>query len=848
VSRALAFGEASAGIMNLAVTQQRFTRLGESVSKVNQQALNDLGTSLDALIGSWKTAIQPSRTKADELDAVVRRLLLDLKGRIDRFDVSTIEKGIDGFIDTVTLPIDKLESFKRDVEREVRGALETIRQAIAAVDLAPLRAEFDGAMHQVEGTVSSLASEVEGVRRDVEEGIAAATAALQEARDFVLDPNTGLKAQIDAVFGELRDLLTQLNIQGVVDDVTGAVNEIARELERIELAPVIDATVSAIDIVAAIIDKVAPLLVTDDLRQKLADATNVLRQVDFDEIRAGLQQVLDGIINGVNTDALGRIDEEYNKAVAAIGKLDPTPVLEGLQTEVFDPLIAELSKIKPAEAMAPIVDAFGDAIDTLKGFDPTSSLQFLVDFHHDIRSRFNDVSPDKLLEPVVRALADLRQGITKILKLHEAHAVLDQLDAAIAPLLEAADLAKWFANLDDGLTRFRNTIASFDPMQLLGPLASVLRDVFDKTGAVLDKAGLAALFEALVGSGDSLQAQLEAAQRKLAGASDRAASMNIAAIIDEFRPLHAALSASLGSASVSAEARIDFTARVGALEPLTAWAGAQSRAPRAVAAIAGVRAEFAAMVPAVGATLATSQKVIDALRILRRPIEAAWELVLNPVRTIFPIPEGAGVRTVLLALFDALDPRKWAGEIRQLSDALLSKLRVLLGATAIAALRRAVDKVSALIDGLNIDDLIGALRGIHDAIEAQINALDPEPLLATLKATYDRIVAAAQAIDPGPFVAELDTVYSRDVIGLVEAISPKKLLLEPLKALFEDISNMLGALDIKELFGPVLEQLQRLRTELLDGITRAGVAYEDMLNAIPTEGGAVSVSASVSVG
>jgi hypothetical protein len=845
VSKALAFGEASAGAMGLATATQRFTRLGESVAKVKQQSLNDVATSLDGLIGSWKTAIQPSKTKADELDTTVRGLLVDLKGRIDALDVSVIERGIDDFVATATLPIEKLETFKRDVEREVRGALETLRQAIAAVDLAPLRAEFDGAMHQVQETVGSLATEVADVRKAVEDGIAAATAALREAHDFVLDPENGLKAQIDAVFNSLRDLLAQLNIQGTVDDVTGAVNDIARELERIEIAPVIDATVSAIDTVAAILDKVAPLLVTDDLRAKLAEATDFLRQVDFDEIRAALQEVLDGIIDGVNNDALGKIEEEYNKAVAAIGKLDPTPVLEGLQTQVFDPLIVELSKIKPAEALSPIVAAFTEATNALRQFDPTQSLQFLVEFHHDIRSRFDAVSPDKLLEPVVRALADLRNGITKVLKIHEAHAVLDQLDAAIAPVLSAVNIAEWFADFESGAVAMRKRIETFDPTELIGPLAALLRDAFDQTGAVLDKAGLAALFEALAGSGDSLEAQLQGAHHKLTAAAARAGGINVVSILDELRPLHSGLSAAVAGASLSADARVEFTAKAAALEPLTAWATVQTRAPRAQAAIASASSEFGAMVTVAGATLATSQKVIDTLRILRRPLEALWDLVLNPLRTFVPIPAGASVRAVLLAAFDALDPRKWATEVRQLSESLVAKLRVLLGATAIAALRRAVDKVSALIDGLNIDDLIAALRGIHAAIEAQINALDPEPLLATLKATYGSVVSAAEAINPGPFVTELDTIYTRDVIGVVEAISPKQLLLEPLKTLFAEISAMLGALDIGELFGPVLEQLQRLRTELLDGITRAGGAYQEMLNAIPSEGGGVSVAVSV---
>src|SRR6185503_9334084 len=64
VSKALAFGEASVGVMNLPLARERFTRLGESVAKVDQKALNDVATALDTLVGSWKTAVHPSKTKA----------------------------------------------------------------------------------------------------------------------------------------------------------------------------------------------------------------------------------------------------------------------------------------------------------------------------------------------------------------------------------------------------------------------------------------------------------------------------------------------------------------------------------------------------------------------------------------------------------------------------------------------------------------------------------------------------------------------------------------------------------------------------------------------------------------
>jgi hypothetical protein len=847
LSRALAFGEASAATLNVASASLRFEDIGKSLGGVKREAIADVAAAFEALVGKGAVITAPPQTAADELNATVRRILLDLKGRIDDFDVSSIEKGIDSFIKTLTMPLDKLEAFKADVEGAVRGALETIRDAIATVDLTPLRAEFDRVMSEVEGTVKQVSGEITEVRQAVDEGIARASAALADARDFVLGEQ-GLKAQIDNVFNQLRDLLQQLNVQGTLDTVTGAVAEVSVNLERIEISPVVDATVTAIDAVAAILDKVAPLIVTDDLRQKLSEATGVLRQVDFDEIRNELQKILDEIIDGVNNDALGRISAEYNKAVAAIGKLDPTPALESLQKEVFDPLIAELEKIKPAEAMAPMVAAFADARATLDGFDPTESLAFLVEFHGDIKSRFDQISPDRLLEPVERALAEVRTAISNVLRIHQIHGALEQIEGFLAPILEAVDLAKWFAQLDGGLTEMRRVIETFDMRELLGPLGGILRDVFERTGAVLDQAGLAALFEALATSGEPLSAHLTKATQTIAGVRDRSASINVTSIIGEFRPLHQSLNATFAGATLSVGAKAELRGVVAGLDPTAAFATMQSRAPRAQGSIVTLHAEFSAMTTSVAPVLASAQEVIDALRVLRRPLEALWELVLKPLRSFVPIPQGAGIRTILLAIFDAFDPRRWKGEIEQVAQSIVAKVKVLIGATVIAALKGAVEKVSALIDGLNIDVLANALRGVHGSIAAQIDALDPKPLIATFRATYDTLLAAVDALDPGPLVTELDTVYTRDVVGLVRAISPQDLLLEPLKKIFAEISAMLGVLDIGELFKPVLDQLQRLRDELLVGIERAGVSYNGLLAAIPTGSASASVSVSVDVG
>jgi hypothetical protein len=245
--------------------------------------------------------------------------------------------------------------------------------------------------------------------------------ALDGARNFVLDPQNGLKKQIEEVFAALFDLLDQLNIQGAVDQVNQVLQPITAELGRIEFAPVIDITVSVIDTIVEVLGTVAPLLVTDDLKHKLAEATQFLRQINFDAIAQTLHDLFGEILSAVDEEALGRLKEEYNNVVAAVNQLDPAPALEALQQEVFDPLIAELEKFEPAQLLQPVQEAFDAARGALDGFDPAATLAFITEFFDDLMARVGELSPALLLAPVEQSLAEVRQTIISTLRIDELY-------------------------------------------------------------------------------------------------------------------------------------------------------------------------------------------------------------------------------------------------------------------------------------------------------------------------------------------------------------------------------------------------------------------------------------------
>ncbi len=105
-------------------------------------------------------------------------------------------------------------------------------------------------------------------------------------KTFVLDPQNGLKKKIEDVFNGINTVLDELKIQDVVDEIKSLLQPVNDALAKVEFKPIIDAVLQAINTITGILKTVAPLLVTDALKQKLADAAAFLQQIkDFGKMR-----------------------------------------------------------------------------------------------------------------------------------------------------------------------------------------------------------------------------------------------------------------------------------------------------------------------------------------------------------------------------------------------------------------------------------------------------------------------------------------------------------------------------------------------------------------------------------
>lgn len=848
LTRDLAFSEASLTLIAPAATSQAVRAVEQSLAALDLRPLQALGDSLQGLLRRVSDAFPfKGDMSLDQLRTLVREGLARAKGELGRLDINGVTQVFQDFTRIVTEPFKAIEEFKVEVETLVRDALQTVEDAVRRVELSTIRGLFDQGLAQVEGRLNDLDAVFGAVRGEVEGALNQVKTALDGARNFILDPQDGLKKKIEEIFVALFNLLDQLNIAGAVAQVNRALRPVTVELGRIEFVPIVDATVSVIDTIVDVLGTVAPLLVTDDLKRKLGEATEFLRHIDFDEIARTLNDTFNEILAAVDEEALGRFKEEYDKVRAAINRLDPTPALEALQQQVFDPLIAEVEKFDPARVLRPVRDAFDAARGALDGFDPAATLSFVTNFFDDLTAKVGELSPVRLLAPVEQILAGLRQQITSTLRIDDLLTLLDEAVGPLRELIEGVDVSSLFRALGPGFSDLKQGVMEFDPSALDAPLAAALRGIFVAAGLDIERSGVASMIEAVSAASGGLGARLAALPHPLEEKAAELSRLDVRGALQTLRARHQELRAALAVHASVGPLQLELAAEVGSLDPLPVLAPVGTRLGRVQSAFTGQATALTELARGLGRPVATVDAAAQALGRLLSPLELLKEMLREPVRRLMPDRANGGFKEVLLALLDAIDPTQWRQELEEITIAIQNKGKSVLGEVLIAPLRETLLSLKRTVDLLDISALREAVEDVFRRVEATLRQFDPRPVIEAMGATYRRVLGLFDKLNPAQFIAEIDRLYREDVIGVLRAISPRDLLLPSLRELFAKIGDLLVAFDIELIFRPVLDRLRGLQGQLVGGLERAGASFDRMITTLDSAvGGQVSVGVRVS--
>jgi hypothetical protein len=823
--RDLAFTEASLAALGTSDVEATFAEIQASLAKLEPQALNKLGAVLTAEIqkaaGSMTFDASLDMAKYKQL---IQTGLAQVHTEIDKLDPSGLVTGIQNGINVVVSPLAKLEQFKTQVETIIRGAFQTVRDVVQKIDLSVLRNTVEVALAAIETVLKQLAKAFADVRSTIQSAIDTVKSVLGSAKSFVLDPETGLKKKIEDVFHSINAVLDALNIQQVVAEVTATIQPISAALAKIEFAPIIKAVLDAINAITTVLKTVAPLLVTDALKEKLGQATDFLKQLDFNQIADTVNQGFTEILSSVDQDALGAFKAEYDNVVQSLAKFDPAPALEAVQTEVFDPLVAELEKVHPSEILKPLQDAFNEANSTLGKFDPVSTLSFMTDFFKSVIAQIDALSPDKMLQPIEKTLDEVRNQIIAFLHLDEIIAMIGKARAFVQPLLDRIDLDPLFAGINTGYARLKDEVANFD-----------FNEVISFIGGK-GSSGLGMTIEVLLSDSADLTPRFTGIQSDLQRGNDQLSGFDAQAALDALRSKYAAIGVAAGG-----------NASIQVLDPMAALAPLLPKIDRVKSAFAAKVPQFSQTGSKIAPALQALNGVLPALRELMSPLKMLQEFLLEPLRRLFPGHTFTGVKDVLVQFLNDLDPAALEAGIRPILETIVAKLKAVIDDAVFNPVTQALQKVESAFDVLNIHPLVDAIDGVFRDVEGAVKALDPTPVIQEIGQKYQEIVALLRQLNPAQFIQEIADIYNNDILAVVHAISPRDLLLPPLRDLFQKISGALGAFDIEALFKPVLDRLKTLDSELTDGLNQTGAAYTQMLGVLSSAAGSGSASASVSV-
>jgi hypothetical protein len=847
--RDLAFSEASIILLDTGALQDALKLTADALGKLDLAQLKALAASVQKAAEGLKSALKiDPDLSLDQFKKLLGDGLAQAATIMQKVDLSKVRDSIQSVLKVIQAPFKALEDLRQAVETTVRSAMAAVKQALAKIDFSPVLKTAEQFLDQLGDKISELDKLFTEVRGVIEDALKTAAAPLEELKSFLLDPQNGLKKKIEDVFHAVFGLLDGLNIKGAIDQVTGVLQPVNVELGKIEFAPVFDATGQAIDAVNTVLKTVAPLLVTDALKQKLSQATDFLRKLDFDQIASALNDAFDEILSSVDENALGAIKAEYQKVIDAIDKFDPGPALEEMQKEVFDPIIAELEKVKPSELLQPLQDGFNSAINGLRKFDPEQSLAFATKFFDDLLAQFQQLSPEKLLQPVEDALSDVKSKIEKVLMIDKALDVLNQVTAFLQPLVDAIEVGPLLDQLAQGFQELKSLLPSFDLTGIFSPVAGLLESAFARVGAVVDSTGIIDALQSVAKQGANIEDRLLALPAKLSTSAAELNKLDLESMLATLRTQHGELNAALQSHGGSSAVQGQFSLQIDALDPVPILTSMATGAARVRAAFSAKTAAFDQTVAGLKPSLQPFSNVREALASFLSAFDVVSQMIANPFRQL--MGGGMGSASELINKFlDELDPGKWRPQFEPVLSALHDKVKGLLSDVVLNPIAEAASSLKSITGLLDISTLIQPVTEVFDDVVQTINQLNPAPIVKDLSDKYKQLLATLEKLNPKQFISEIQKLYTDDLIGVLKAVSPRDLLLPPLRELFDKIKSLLVSVDVEVLFKPILDRLKALKSQLVDGLEKTGTAYKQMLATLDSAGGAgASASASINGG
>ncbi len=787
----------------------------------------------------------------------LEELLGDLEGRlatiaggIASLDVEALTRPLDEGLHLVTAPVDALTRVLDDVRVAYQGALRTVQEGVAAL---PLR-DVANAIHALLAPIANVLAVVNQVVEDVLAALQTAadvtTATLGEVESLV----DGLKQQLDAVFGVVRDFLKTVNLDQALGAVAENIQKLATALEQARMEPYFDTAAGAIDAAASVIDAVPFDLLPESMKADVDAAVAPIKEADAGALETELLQLLQIDDEGRFTilqemdEAIASLDQAFQALLEEVHKHEPRAALADVDTTLHA-LAARVQELTPALTLQPIQDAIAQVQQAIAALDVTASLAPVQDAFDQVTGAIESFKPSTLLGGIEERITAVRTKVTSLLRLDDADAMLDDAHTQATTLLDRYDADQLQLRLQGAIDEFITLADATPGLRLTSGFGAIVSGLLGGMGLRTYPHSFDAVLDWMDGAlpSETLNARVAGAGTTITTLSSSVAALSFqssagtrSARIERVRAAIAPLSIQLAPGT---PARISLAAAAPQLDASATFGFLEGNRARFASSLAAAATKIQVIAQA-GFTDADTR--VANLVASIAPLDPARTWVRQLLQRIGVPGLELGLAGALRAILAAVPAERLVALVRPIFDALRGRVEALVNGI-LDPLKGGVARVRAALDAIDLAPLLESLDAIHAEVLAQVQAFSPEVLLGDVLAEVTALQATLAGADPlAPVIGILNAV--RDTIARVLGKLSLESLLEIPLEVYDDLLAQLSRLDVAALIAPLRAQLDEIARQVHDGLDETVEAFERLQDALPSGGGGSSASVSVSVG
>ena len=855
LARAMGFGEATLVHFDVARIEADVRAGADLLRGVDTDAVGRAVRALvDQLAPALRLELDVGALPAQGLDALLALLedrAEEIAAAISGLDLAPVAQPVARGIEAVTAPLAAVSDVVERVSMAVRGALETVRQGVAAIPVE----EIASAIRTVLGPVvkaldfaRELVARIEEALRAVAEAV---TGALEDAEAAI---DTFL-AETDRLLGAAADFVESLNLDQVAGEVAERVRAFAGALAAAEMRPYFDTTVDLVDTATDVIEALPLGLLPDDMKAELDAAVAPVRAIDV----AGVEETVEGWLQidaegrfaarGVLEESIAEVQAGYDALVEAVKQGDPRQLVAPIEAE-FAKLRERVAALSPELGLQPVQDAIDRVKGALAGVDPGALLRPVDDAFARILEVVDEYAPERLLGDVVARVDAARAKIVGEIRLDEWSPSLDW----------AADQARSLAGrldpsgLEDAL---RVALADADAFLVQAgggvlalPFGDMVAAMAGGAGVRTDPRSFATVWGWLRGAdggGGALSARGTRIEANVTATRAAVAGVDLPGLAVELGGRADALRAAVAALPADSPTRAALEPMLARLRPGVSLAFLDANRGRYLASLE-TAATRSASLRRVG--LAQVDDTVDGLRAAFSPGALLGEFLRAVLGRMGITGLEEGIQGVVRRVLAVASPERLAAIVRPISAALQGKVGELVDAL-LAPLQAGIERLRTRIAAVDLRPFVDSLTAVHAEARGRIEALSPRVLLAPELGAFAALQAELAGFDPlAPVRAVLDALRET-ALRVLAKLDAEALLEHPIR-IYDEIVAALSALDLGALLAPVLDTLDSLAAQVDEGLDRTTGALERLQAALPAPGSgggsaSVSVSASLTV-